>query len=93
MEVRFARLETIVEQMGEVAITATEAVERLSNQVDTLAGQLQQQSYQILALSDAVQTLADTQDATLKELHLLTQTLQRFIALMAEEDSTNGESE
>lgn len=87
MEVRVSRLESIVEQMGEVSIAATEAVERLSHRVENLAGQVQQQGYQILALSDAVQTLADTQEATLRELSTLTQTLQRFITLMEEDDS------
>lgn len=84
VETKVKRLESIVERIGEAAIAATETVERLSDRVDALAINVQQQGYQIFALSDAIQALAENQDASLKEIKQLTQTLQRLVTLLEE---------
>jgi chromosome segregation ATPase len=87
--VKVNRLESIVEQIGEAVLATTETIERLAERVDTLSSQveeqgkqLQQQGYQILALCDAVQTLAETQDDSLQKLTQLTQTLDRLMAII-----------
>lgn len=85
MEARISRLETIVGQMGEAVLATTETIDRLAERVDALAiqvqhqgHQVQQQGYQLFALSDAVQTLAETQNEALGQLSQLTETLQRL---------------
>jgi ABC-type transporter Mla subunit MlaD len=100
VEVKIGRLESIVEQIGEAVLATTETIERLADRVDTLSlqveeqgKQIQQQGYQILALCDAVQTLADTQDDSLQRLSLLTNTLDRLTILIQtseEEDSKSS---
>jgi ABC-type transporter Mla subunit MlaD len=80
VEVKSNRLETIVEQIGEAVLATTETIERLSNRVDALTTQVQQQGYQIFALSDAIQTLAENQDNSLEQLAQLTEALQSLIA-------------
>lgn len=76
--------------MGEAVLATTETVDRLCLQVDALTQQVQQQGYQIFALSDAVQTLAEDQDGTLNRLDRLTNTLERLV--IAIEASDEGES-
>lgn len=80
MEVQFNNLETIVVQIGEAVLATTETVDRLAAQVDALSSQVQQQGYQIFALSDAVQTLAENHDSALDRLGQLADTLERFVA-------------
>jgi chromosome segregation ATPase len=89
VEVKINRLESIVEQIGEAVLATTETIERLADRVDTLSiqveeqgKQVQQQGYQILALCDAVQTLAETQDYSLQKLTKVTQTLDRLMTLL-----------
>jgi chromosome segregation ATPase len=89
VEVKINRLESIVEQIGEAVLATTETIERLAERVDTISvqveeqgKQLQQQGYQILALCDAVQTLAESQDDTLQRLNHLTYTLDRLMTLI-----------
>jgi ABC-type transporter Mla subunit MlaD len=74
------RIEEILQQMGEAVIATTETVERLAVRVDSLAHQVQQQGYQIFALSDSVQTLAENQDNALEHLAHLTDALRRLVA-------------
>ncbi len=88
-QIKVSRLESIVEQIGEAVLSTTETIERLAERVDTLSvqveaqgRQLQQQGYQIFALCDAVQTLADTQDDSLQKLTQLTRTLDRLMTLI-----------
>ena len=88
-EVKVGRLESIVEQIGEAVIATTETIEKLGDRVDSLSGQveeqgkqIQQQGYQILALCDAVQTLAESQDDALKKLTGLAQTLDRMMVIL-----------
>ena len=87
MDVQSASLELIVQQVGEAVLTTTETVEQLSGTIDALAKQVQQQGYQIFALSDAVQTIAENQDATLERLGQLTETLQRLVAAIEDGDA------
>lgn len=88
-EVKVGRLESIVEQIGEAVLATTETIERLGDRVENLSGQIEeqgkqikQQGYQILALCDAVQTLAETQDDSLQKLSQLTQTLDRLMTMI-----------
>ena len=90
---KVGRLESIVEQIGEAVLATTETIERLSDRVDSLSlqveeqgKQVQQQGYQILALCDAVQTLAESQDDSLQRLTMLTQTLNRLMNILEAED-------
>ncbi|MCJ8279733.1 MAG: hypothetical protein MJK14_07345 [Rivularia sp. ALOHA_DT_140] len=92
-KVKVGRLESIVEQIGEAVLATTETIERLSDRVDNLSvqveeqgKQVQQQGYQILALCDAVQTLAEGQDDSLQRLTQLTQTLNRLMIVLEAED-------
>ena len=92
-KVKVSRLESIVEQIGEAVLATTETIERLSDRVDNLSvqveeqgKQVQQQGYQILALCDAVQTLAEGQDDSLQRLTQLTQTLNRLMIVLEAED-------
>lgn len=87
MDVQSTSLESIVQQVGEAVLTTTETVEQLSGTIDALAKQVQQQGYQIFALSDAVQTIAENQDATLERLGQLTETLQRLVAAIEDGDT------
>ena len=92
-EVKVNRLESIVEQIGEAVLATTETIDRLGDRVNNIGVQLeeqgrqiQQQGYQILALCDAVQTLAETQDDSLQKLSQLTQTLDRLMTMIQSPD-------
>jgi chromosome segregation ATPase len=94
VEAKFGRLESIVEQIGEAVIATTETIERLGDRVDNLSvqveeqgKQIQQQGYQILALCDAVQTLAETQDDSFQKLSQLTETLDRLTAMIQSQNT------
>jgi hypothetical protein len=50
---------------------------------------VQQQGYQIFALSDAVQTLAENHDDALNHLAQLTDSLGRLVAAIEETDDMN----
>lgn len=89
VEVKISRLESIVEQIGEAVLSTTETIERLAERLDNLScqveaqgKQLQQQGYQIFALCDAVQTLAESQDDSLQRLTQLTQILDKLTCLI-----------
>jgi ABC-type transporter Mla subunit MlaD len=84
VDVQSNQLEAIILQMGEAVVVTTETVDRLAAQVDILAKQVQQQGYQIFALSDAVQTLAENHDSALAHLQRLTQSLEQFVAAIEE---------
>ncbi len=89
-------LQGLVERIGEVVLSATEAMDILSQRMDELTQQvqaqekqieqqgkqIQQQSYQVVALSSAVQTLAENHDGSLQRIDQLTDVLQRFTSLM-----------
>ncbi|MBD2361272.1 hypothetical protein [Anabaena sp. UHCC 0399] len=89
VEVKINRLESIVEQIGEAVLSTTETIERLADRLENLScqveaqgKQLQQQGYQIFALCDAVQSLAESQDDSLQKLAQLTQTLDKLTSLI-----------
>lgn len=88
-DAKVGRLESIVEQIGEAVLVTSETIERLADRVDNISvqveeqgKQIQQQGYQILALCDAVQTLAETQDNSMQKLSHLTQTLDRLMVML-----------
>lgn len=83
MESQPDRLEIVVQQLGETVLVTTEIIEGLAERVDELSSQVQQQGYQLFALSDAVQTLSTNQDDTLDRLNRLTETLQRIAASLS----------
>lgn len=72
------QLEAVLLQIGEAVLATTETVDRLADRMDLLVTQVQQQGYQLFALSDAVQSLAATQDESLKRLDRLTDVLERL---------------
>lgn len=80
-----SNLESVVLQIGEAVLATTETVDRLAAQVDALSSQVQQQGYQIFALSDAVQTLAENHDNALNHLGKLTDALQRLVTAIEED--------
>lgn len=86
------RLEATVGQIAETVLAATDAIEQLADRLDELSSQVQQQGYEIFALSDAMQTLAENQADTLIRLSELTETLQQMNASLKEaDDSPSGE--
>ena len=87
MEVKANHLEDIVLQIGEAVLATAETVDQLAGQVNTLSSQVQQQGYQIFALSNAVQTLAENQDMTLERLRQLTETLQNLVVAIETTDA------
>jgi ABC-type transporter Mla subunit MlaD len=84
-----SQLESIVLQIGEAVLATTEVVDRLAAQVDALATQVQQQGYQIFALSDAVQTLAENHDGALERLGQVTEALQSLVDVIEEPDQAS----
>jgi ABC-type transporter Mla subunit MlaD len=87
VEVKADHLEGIVLQIGEAVLATAETVDQLVGEVRTLSSQVQQQGYQIFALSNAVQTLAENQDITLERLKQLTETLQSLVVAI---ETTDG---
>lgn len=86
-------LVTLVQHIGEAVLATTETVEKLSNHVDGLSKQVQQQGYQIFALSDAVQTLAENHDAAIARMDQVVEVLQRLVkALELPEDPNSSQS-
>jgi ABC-type transporter Mla subunit MlaD len=82
-------LESIVQQIGEAVLATTETVERLSERVDVLVNQVQQQGYQIFALSDAVQTITEVQNESLQRLDRLTEALERLVDAIEQPDGSS----
>ncbi|MFM6067831.1 MAG: hypothetical protein ACKPBB_13780 [Sphaerospermopsis kisseleviana] len=90
---RLESLESIVEQIGEAVLSTTNTIERLAQRVDALivqvesqGKQLQQQGYQIFALCDAVQSLAETQKDSLQEINQLTKSVDKIVFLLQSVD-------
>ena len=84
MEVQANNLESIVLRIGEAVLASTETVDKLALQVDTLTTQVQQQNYQLFALSDSVQILIENQDGVTERLKQLTETLQNLATAIVE---------
>lgn len=80
-------LEPIVFQIGEAVLASTETVDRLSERMDALATQVQQQGYQIFALSDAVQRLVNMHEESLNRLDRLTIALERLVNIIEPPDN------
>ncbi|WP_245939919.1 hypothetical protein [Stenomitos frigidus] len=79
-------LELIVQQIGEAVLATTETVDCLSQRLDALASHVQQQGYQVFALSDAVQTLTEAQQESLQRLDRLTDVLERLVTAVDPSD-------
>ncbi|MBD1824005.1 hypothetical protein H6F51_16100 [Cyanobacteria bacterium FACHB-DQ100] len=76
--VETAALTTIVQELAETTIAATETIEQLSGRIDTIATQADQQGEQIFALTNALQTLTDNQSTLVSHIAHLTETLERI---------------
>ena len=94
---RFARLEEIVEYIGEAVIAATDTVEHLAQRVDSLAvliqdqaEQVQQQGYQVFALSDAIETLVQSQSDSQSQIEQLTEALHNFVVAVKSANSNKS---
>lgn len=70
-------------------MATTETVEKLANRLDGLANQVQQQGYQIFALSDAMETLVAAQTESLKRLDRLTDVLERLVTAIEDTDESS----
>ncbi len=68
--------ETIVLQMGDAVIAATETVNCLADRMEELATNVQQQGYQIFALTEEVQNLTLLHQSTLDRLETLMSRLE-----------------
>lgn len=95
-DARISRLESIVGQIGEAVLATTKTIDCLADRIDALTiqvqhqgHQVQQQGYQLFALSDAVQTLAETQSCSLEQLGQLTETLQHLAAAIEADQKTD----
>ncbi len=84
------RLEAAVGQIAETVLAATDAIEQLADRLDELSSQVQQQGYEIFALSDAMQRLTAHQADTVTRLSELTQTLQQMSASLQKSDESPG---
>jgi FtsZ-binding cell division protein ZapB len=84
---QYDRLEWVVQQMGETVLAATITIEHLAERLDHLSTEVQQQGYEIFALSDAVQTLTQNQDDSLLRLAQLTETLQGIVSSLEKNDA------
>ena len=83
------RLEAVVLQIGEAVLATTETVERLVERVDAIAiqcenqgQQVQQQTYQIFALSETLQTFMGSQAEANKKLEGLTTSLKELVEIL-----------
>jgi hypothetical protein len=63
--------EAILLQMGDAVIAATETVNCLADRMEELATNVQQQGYQIFALTEEVQNLTILHQSTLDRLETL----------------------
>jgi hypothetical protein len=93
IEAKINRLESIVGQIGEAVLSTTNTIERLAQRVDALivqvesqGKQVQQQGYQIFALCDAVQSLAETHKDSLQEINQLTKSVDKIVFLLQSVD-------
>lgn len=84
------RLKVAVGQIAETVLASVDAIEQLADRLDELSSQVQQQGYEIFALSDAVQTLTANQADTLTRLSELTETLQQMNKSLKETDNAPG---
>lgn len=79
MDIQQTQLADVMQQMGEAVIATSETVDRLSERMDAIANQVQQQGYQIFALSDAIQTMVEVHEESMKRMDRLTEVLDRLV--------------
>jgi chromosome segregation ATPase len=89
------RLESILEEMGEAVITATQTVECLAERLDSLTikmeqqeEQIKQQGYQIFALSESLQTLVEINSESSEEMRQLIAVLKSLLKISNQSRST-----
>ena len=69
-------LESVVLQMGDAVVASTDTVDCVAERINELTQQVQQQGYQIFALSEEVQTLTTLHTATLERLEAIATRLE-----------------
>jgi len=74
-------------QMGEAVLASTETVNCIADRLDLLADQVQQQGYQIFALTEEVQNLTTLHQSTLERLETLVTRLELQPSLESETPS------
>ena len=79
VQTRLEALEELVQQIGEAVLATTETVERLSERMDSLVDQMQQQGYQNFALGDSVQTLTTSHAESMQRLDRVATALERLV--------------
>ena len=88
LELRVERLEIICEHIGEAVISASETVEHLSSKINALVEQMEQeqektsqQGYQILALSESLQTLVEINTESTIRVQKLTSAIENLLTM------------
>lgn len=73
-------LESVVLQIGDAVLASTDTVDSVAERLNELTQQVQQQGYQIFALSEEVQTLTTLHNATLERLEAIAARLEAGLA-------------
>ena len=69
-------LESVVLQIGDAVLASTDTVDCVAERLNELTQQVQQQGYQIFALSEEVQTLTTLHTSTLERLEAIATQLE-----------------
>ncbi len=69
-------LETVVVQIGDAVLASTDTVNCVAERMDELVQQVQQQGYQIFALSEELQNLTTLHHSTLERLDAIATRLE-----------------
>ncbi len=69
-------LEAVVVQIGEAVLASTDTVNCVADRMDELVQQVQQQGYQIFALSEELQNLTTLHNSTLERLDAIATRLE-----------------
>ena len=69
-------LESVVLQIGDAVLASTDTVDCVAERLNELTQQVQQQGYQIFALSEEVQTLTTLHSKTLERLEAIATRLE-----------------
>ncbi len=86
VQTRLEAMEGLIQQIGEAVLATTETIERLSERMDSLVEQVQQQGYQNFALGDAVQTLTETHGESIQRLDRVAEALERLVRAIEQPD-------
>ncbi|GBF82427.1 hypothetical protein [Aphanothece sacrum] len=89
-------LESIIERIGESVIASNDTVEKFAHSMNTLSEkiqqqeyQIEQQGYQIFALTETIQTLVDSQVESREQLNQVTSLLQTLVTTLNDQVVNN----